>query len=206
MLVAVTELFLKVSNHEQGHGGHLRPGRPHHAGQVVANERVTETDLDMEAVREFGKEALKARLGELARLRRSKDLGISREALAAASGIGSTKTIRDFEFGLTVPQEINKARFEKALGWRAGAIDDVLSMTSTKASSITMDMVDSPSRAPSARPLKGYTTAELLKELLVRLPRMVEAEEGAQQDTQFLYGLAANNDPSHLERLAEEGQ
>lgn len=156
--------------------------------------------------REFGRDALKRRLGELARQRRQFELEVSREAFAMSSGIQSTKTIRDFEYGETVPQEITRARFEKALGWRSGAIDDVLSMTSTKASSITMDMVDSPSRAPSARPLKGYTTAELLKELLVRLPRMVEAEEAAQQDTQFLYGLAANNDPSHLERLAEEGQ
>ena len=158
--------------------------------------------------REFGRDALKRRLGELARERRQKDLGVSREAMAASSGIQSTKTIRDFEYGATVPQDVTKEKLERALGWRRGAIDDVLRMVNTKASNITMDMVDSPALRPAARPLKGFATADLLKELLVRLPKLVEAAEAvdadeAEMDAQYLYGLAANNDPSHLERLQE---
>jgi len=160
----------------------------------------------MEAVREFGKEALKRRMGELARQRREKDLGVSREAMAAAAGIRATKTIRDFEYGETIPQEVTKEKLERALGWRRGAIDDVLRMVNTKASNVTMDMLDSPARKPAARPLRGFATRELLKELLIRLPELEAAEEAVEEQTQFLYGLAANNDPSHLERLAEEGQ
>lgn len=156
--------------------------------------------------REFGRDALKRRLGELARQRREFDLEVSREAFAAATGIQSTKTIRDFEYGETVPQDVTKEKFEKGLGWKRGAIDDVLRMVNTKASEITMDMVDEPRRAPYARPLRGFSTQDLLKELLLRLGKMSEAKEAVQDAPQYLYGLAANNDPSHLERMAEDGQ
>ena len=57
----------------------------------------------MGTVSEFGSDALKRRLGELARYRREADLGVRRQAFPAASRIPSTNTVRNFEYGVTVP-------------------------------------------------------------------------------------------------------
>lgn len=168
-------------------------------------------------VREFGVDALLARLGSLAKQRRE-ELGYSRPAFAKASGIGSDKTVAEFEFGRRLPQGGTLRKFESGLGWRLGVIDDILREVNRKASSVEMtdlDSFDLETPKDSNAVLKNIGTAELLEELLNRLPRLqwevsrlaeLRASQGPGMPAQDLFGLAANSDPSHLEREAEDGE
>jgi transcriptional regulator with XRE-family HTH domain len=117
--------------------------------------------------RDWGREALIRRLGELAKQRRE-GLGIGRVAFASAAGIGSDATIRDFEFGRHLPMGLTLRKLEKALGWRTGSIDEVLSSKDRRASTVTAADLEV-SRPPLASPLASVPTAELLQELMVRL-------------------------------------
>jgi hypothetical protein len=114
---------------------------------------------------EFGTEALRAQLGRLAKMQRE-EMGIGRVRLANQAGIGSDKTIFDFEFGRRQTAGTNQRKLEKALGWRQGAIDDVMRMVDRKASTITMEDLLAPK---DLNGLAAATNEELLEELRRRM-------------------------------------
>lgn len=153
---------------------------------------------------DFGPEALLRQLGRLGKQRRE-ELGIGRVAFAKEAGLGSDKTIVDFEFGRRLMNGTNQRKVERALGWRLGAIDDVMRMVDTKASSITMESVDAEDSlhlaAQGGLGLALVSNEDLIEELKRRLSK-VPAPFG-NKDPQNLYGLAANTNSEHLED--EEG-
>jgi DNA-binding transcriptional regulator YiaG len=82
-------------------------------------------EIDRGRSPEFGLTALKNRIGYLAKQRRE-ELGMARVPFARHIGLGSDKTLQDFEFGRRVPQGTSVRKIEKALGWRLGVVDDML--------------------------------------------------------------------------------
>lgn len=157
---------------------------------------------------EFGREALLRRIGQLAKERREQ-IGIGRVPFAKELGM-SDSTIRDFEFGRRAPMGSTQRKVEKGLGWRYGAIDDVLRMVDRKASNISMEEIDAEDSLrvghdmPGMRPLAFASNDELLAELRRRMeggeafPKPESGGESAE-----LYGLAASTNVEHLE---EEGE
>lgn len=147
---------------------------------------------------EFGYEALLRRVGQLAKQRRE-ELGFSRPAFAKHAGIGSDKTIAEFEFGRTLPMGGTQRKIEKGLRWRSGSIDDVMRGQDRKASSIRMEDLDKYDSSPREQ-LSKFTTLELLDELRDRLDNLATFMIGATPQAQQLYGLAAQGHiPEHLE-------
>lgn len=114
---------------------------------------------------EFGPEALLAQLGRLAKQRRE-EIGFGRPAFAKEAGLGSDKTITQFEFGRVLPWGTNQRKLEKALGWRSGAIDDVMRRVNREASTITMEDLLPPD---DPKGLAAATNEELLEELRRRM-------------------------------------
>jgi transcriptional regulator with XRE-family HTH domain len=122
---------------------------------------------------ETRKEALVRRLGALAKQRRE-ELGSARAALAKEAGIESDKTIRDFEFGRSLPPEDTRRKLEAALGWRLEIIDDVIRMTGRAADTLAMgeldaeDSYDLASRGGGTS-LAAASDADLLAEVARRM-------------------------------------
>jgi len=153
---------------------------------------------------EFGHAALLRQAGRLAKQRRE-EIGLGRVKFSEEMGM-SDATLRSFEFGRRLPLPATQRKIEKGLGWRQGAIDDVLRMTERKASTIMMEELDAEDSLrighdiPGMRPLAFASTDELLGELRRRLEGGVpfQKTEVPAQD-QELYGLAASTNAEHLE-------
>lgn len=154
--------------------------------------------------REYGRQAMARRLGQLAKQRRE-ELGYGLRTFATHANIGSDRTIKDFEFGERV-SGVTARRLEKALQWRAGIVDDLMRQAeSRRASTVSMEDVDE--FDGESRDAEGtihtIPTAVLLEELVRRLGTLQAGLGSPVPDSQELYGMAANSDPSHLERLME---
>ena len=150
---------------------------------------------------EFGQGALLRQLGRLAKQRRE-ELGIGRVPLAKEAGMGSDKTIVAFEFGRRLMSGLNQRKLEKALGWRLGAIEDVMRMVDRKASTIMMEEVDAEDSLHlmaqgGIRGLALVSDDDLLAEIKRRFERTSPAPMVSRP--QDLYGLAASQNAEHLE-------
>ena len=152
---------------------------------------------------EFGTAALLLRLGHLAK-RRREEIGMGRSAFAKEAGLGSDRTLMAFEFGRTLPTGTTQHRLERALGWRIGAIDDVMRMVNRKAEEILMESLDAEDsfylEARSPKNLALLSADERSDELRRRLKmdRRLPANL-ADQAPENLYGLAASMNSEHLE-------
>jgi DNA-binding XRE family transcriptional regulator len=153
---------------------------------------------------DFGQAALLRQLGRLAKQRRE-ELGLGRVPFAKEAGLGSDKTIVDFEFGRRLMNGTNQRKVEKALGWRLGVIDDVMRMVNRKASEISMEDVDAEDSlhlaAQKGLGLALVSNEDLLEELAKRLGAVPNPFKN--KDPKNLYGLAASTNVEHLED--EEG-
>jgi hypothetical protein len=154
--------------------------------------------------RDWGREALIRRLGALAKQRRE-ELGIGRVPFASASSIGSDATVRNFEFGKHLPTGTTLRKLERALGWRTGSIDEVMSSKDRRASTVSMsDLDEEPTVSAAGRSLASVPTAELLQEVIARLSAL-QAGLGGSPEYRTLYGLAAQGHiPEHLEDDEED--
>lgn len=157
-----------------------------------------------EATELFGRPALLRQLGALAK-RRREELGLGRVPFAKEIGLGSDRTLSQFEFGRTLPTGLSQTKIEKGLGWRLGAISDTMRLVDKKATDIVMESLDAEDSlhiASQTGPgLALVSNEDLLAELARRLSK-VPAPFG-NKDPQNLYGLAANTNSEHLED--EEG-
>lgn len=149
---------------------------------------------------QFGTAALLRRIGYLAKNRRE-ELGLGRIPFAKEAGLGSDKTIKDFEFGRALPGGTSQHRIERALGWRIGSIADVMEMVDRKAETIRMEHVDAEDSlhlaAQGAVGLAYVSNDELIAELRRRLNKVSDVY--AESEAQNLYGLAASTNSEHLE-------
>lgn len=168
-------------------------------------------DIGGESVPEFGPAALLRRLGQLAKQRRE-EIGLGRPRFAKEAGLGSDRTLVQFEFGRTLPSGASQRKIEKALDWKFGVIEDVMRMTSRKASDITMEELDAEDSLYLAsrggidplnkRPLRYVSSEDLLEEIRLRLesatppPRLYGKPK---PDVKDMYGLAASTNVEHLE-------
>ena len=157
-------------------------------------------DMNGESVPEFGHGALLRQLGRLAKQRRE-EIGLGRPSFAKEAGMGSDKTITQFEFGRVLPSGTNQRRMEKALGWRLGVIEDIMRMVDRKASEITMEEVDAEDSLHIAaqggiKSASLLTNAELIEELTRRLSQVPSPMEARVRD---MFGLAASTNAEHLE-------
>lgn len=165
---------------------------------------------DMERTgRDYGRDAMLRQLGALAK-RRREELGLGRPAFAKQAGIGSDRTIYDFETSNKVPQPMTVVRLEKALGWRRGVIAELLEDTKRKASSVQMEDVDEWDTTP-VTPLAQIPTPDLLRELAARLETLQAGMGGAvlpkDLGSKDLYGMAASGHiPEHLEKEFEDAK
>jgi hypothetical protein len=162
---------------------------------------IAELKAPMEQDREFGQEAILRRLGQLAKQRRE-EFGKGRVLFAKEAGLGSDKTMQDFEFGRRLPHGTSMRKIEKALEWRLGAVDDMLRDVNRKASSISMEDVDE-FDSKLGGPLDQISTQELLAELIKRLSTLQQVV--GKPAGQELYGLAASTNVEHLEDEDESG-
>ncbi len=152
---------------------------------------------------QWGTDELRARIGTLAKQRRE-ELGLSRDAMAERAELKSKQTVMNFEFARAMPRGATLRQIEKVLEWKNNSIDEALE-SGKRAGDLTMEDFDQFDRTPQERPLASFSTEEVLAEAIRRLTEFRGALGPSKPaDSQFLYGLAANNDPSHLERLEEE--
>lgn len=149
---------------------------------------------------EFGVDAIRRRLGELGKQRRE-ELGLSSKNFTDIAGLGSDKTVRQFEFARVMPSGVVQRKLEKALGWRLGAIDAALRDVNRKASSITMEMLDAEDSLFMAKEAGGGSIESFTDEVLVaELWRRLKVREGVSpRVTQDLFDLAASHNSEHLE-------
>jgi hypothetical protein len=150
---------------------------------------VIEIEAPMEQEREFGREALIRRLGQLAKQRRE-ELGLGRVPFAKAAGLGSDKTMQDFEFGRRLAHGTSLRKIERALGWRQGVVDDIMRNVDRKASSIQLEDLDE-FEPGEALPLDRISTADLLSEVIRRLTVIKGAIGTPQPSIQDVIGVAA---------------
>jgi DNA-binding XRE family transcriptional regulator len=155
---------------------------------------------------EFGQAALLRQLGRLAKQRRE-EIGIGRVPLAKEAGMGSDKTIAEFEFGRRLMSGTNQRKLEKALGWRLGVIEDVMRMVNRKATSIEMEELDAEDSLFMAaqagiKALSLVSNEDLIEELRRRLENAPAPMQ--QRDPQHMYGLAASTNTEHLEGEDED--
>lgn len=182
-------------------------------GEVIPRARVAALaealDIpDAPTEYQWSDQSVRTRIGALAKQRRE-ELGLSRDAFARRAGLRSKQTVSNFEFARSMPRGQTLRQIEKVLEWKNNSIDDALDAGS-RAGELFMEDFDKYDRDPDAeRPLESFSTEEILSEAIRRLTELkgalgptngVTIPKGAQ----FLYGLAANSDPSHLERMAEE--
>ncbi len=152
---------------------------------------------------QWGTDELRARIGALAKQRRE-ELGLSRDAMAERAELRSKQTVQNFEFARSMPRGQTLRQIEKVLEWKNNSIDEALE-SGKRAGDLTMEDFDQFDRTPQERPLASFSTEEVLAEAIRRLTEFRGALGPSKPvEHQFLYGLAANNDPSHLERLEEE--
>ena len=173
--------------------------------------RLEEAAAKAREIRDFGREAVLSRLGQLAKQRRE-ELGISRVTFAKAADLGSDSTMRDFEFGRRLPHGQTLRKIEKALGWRLGVVDDMLLNEDRKASSIHLEDLDE-FEPGEAKPLDMIPTVDLLNEVISRLTNIKSALAAPntaiqdvfpyRKDVRDMFGLAASTNVEHLEE--EEG-
>ncbi len=154
--------------------------------------------------REYGRKAMARRLGQLAKQRRE-ELGLALRPFAAQAQMGSDRTVKDFESGQRAVSALTARRFENALGWKSGVIDSLMrEAESRRASTVLMEDVDRFDAEAADSGLDGVLhalpTAALLQEVVRRLGTLQEGLGSPPPDFQDLYGMAANTDPSHLER------
>ena len=151
--------------------------------------------------RDYGSEAMLRRLGALAKQRRE-ELGLGRPSFAKQAGIGSDRTVYDFETASKVPQPLTVAKLEKALHWRRGSIADLLEDDGRKASAVSMEDLDAWDTRSEAS-ISSFSTPELLQELIVRLTALQSGMGGRVMPvpTQDMLGLAASggHKPEHLD-------
>ena len=151
---------------------------------------------------EFGRDALIKRLGYLAKSRREQ-LGYSRDAFAEDAEVAE-KTVRDFEFGRRIPNDLNQAKIEKVLNWRHGAMAAALEKIDRKASSLEMEELDAWDTRDRFS-LAAIPTADLLRELIDRLQTLEHGVRAQAPRAEDLYGLAAmGHIPEHLEQDDED--
>ena len=153
--------------------------------------------------RDYGQEAMLRRLGFLAKQRRE-ELGMGRPSFAKRAGVGSDRTVYDFEIAKNVPMPLTLTRFERALGWRTGSIQEFLGLEDRKASSVKMEDLDDYDSRPSTV-LSSVPLPDLLQELQNRLAEMQSNVTGkpfpAVPTHQDMVGLAASggHKPEHLD-------
>ena len=162
--------------------------------------------LELEGRPDFGRDALVRRLGALAKQRRE-ELGLGRVAFARSIGLGSDKTLQDFEFGRRLAHGTSLRKIEKGLGWKYGVVDEVMENTNRKASSIELEDLDE-FEPGQPMPLDRVPTEELLSEVIRRLTSLRGAIGTPQpriedivgvSATKDLYDLAASTNVEHLE-------
>jgi DNA-binding XRE family transcriptional regulator len=153
---------------------------------------------------EFGPEALLRRLGQLAKQRRE-EIGLGRQTFAKEAGLGSDRTMVQFEFGRTLPSMVSQRKIEKALGWRLGSIEKTLRQINRMASEIDMHELDAEDslylESQELKSLALYTDDELMDELRRRLKSDRRVATGQRQ---VLYDLAASKNREHLEAEDDE--
>jgi DNA-binding transcriptional regulator YiaG len=169
-------------------------------------------EIDRGRSPEFGLTALKNRIGYLAKQRRE-ELGMARVPFARHIGLGSDKTLQDFEFGRRVPQGTSVRKIEKALGWRTGVVDDILNGPDRKAADLSMEDMDE-FEPNQPLPIDRIPTDQLLAEVIRRLgaiqnalgapvPGIAEAI-GVSAPNRDLFDLAASTNVEHLEEDGDE--
>jgi len=120
--------------------------------------------------RDYGQEAIKRRLGVLAKQRREA-MGYGRIPFARDAGIGSDSMVLTFEFAKSWPRPATLRKFESALGWKFGITEDILT-SKRAASSINFEDLDDPAlerEDGGSAILKQISTPQLLEELILRL-------------------------------------
>lgn len=118
----------------------------------------------------MSKQEMRVRVGVLAKERRG-ELGMGAVRFAEAAGIGSDRTVKSFEAGLTTPDVVTQRKLENALGWRRGVIRDLLKAGdegTVAPADIDMQYVDGWEPATRASELED---AEVLAEAIKRLER-----------------------------------
>ena len=163
-------------------------------------------NMSTEPTPEFGQKALLRRLGQLAKQRRE-EVGLGRPSFAKEAGLGSDKTVTQFEFGRVLPSGTSQRKIEKALGWKLGVIDDVMRMVDRKASDITMEHVDAEDSLyiqsqGGIRGLELVSNDDLIAELKRRLEK---TSQPMQANVKDMFGLAASTNAEHLEDEDPEG-
>jgi len=153
----------------------------------------------VEGERDYGQQAIKRRLGVLAKQRREQ-MGYGRVSFAKDSGIGSDSSVMDFEFAKRWPREATLRKFEAALGWKAFVTDEILA-SGQRASSIEMKDLDDPAverDSNGTAVLRQFSTTQLLEELILRLGEL-KAREVAKSA-----GLGASTEQHHFDLAASD--
>lgn len=176
-------------------------------GESIPRNRMAAINevLGGEGVSEFGAKALLRRLGQLAKQRRE-EIGIGRQQMAREAGLGSDRTIVEFEFGRTLPSGTSQRKIEKALDWRSGVIDDCMRLVNRKASTIEMEELDAEdslfiSAQGGIKGLELISDDDLLAEVR---RRMSASSRHLSEAAQNMYGLAASTNVEHLEGEDED--
>lgn len=164
-------------------------------------------------------EELRKRLGELV-TEAYKAAGYSRESLAPVAGV-SSRTLFSMEQGKSIPRVHTQRQLEKALGWRKGAIADVLSL----GPDVYVDQINLKDMRPTQgnpwgdehKDLEADTVLQRLNiaavdvTVMVRekdrrieeLERQLEEAERRVKQMQDSLGLAADDSPNHGRDLRE---
>jgi DNA-binding transcriptional regulator YiaG len=164
--------------------------------------------LEIEGQRDFGRDALVRRLGQLAKQRRE-ELGLGRVAFARSIGLGSDKTLQDFEFGRRLAHGTSLRKIEKGLGWKLGVVDEVMESPNRKASSIELEELDE-FEPGQPMPLDRVPTSELLAEVIRRLSALQSALGSPQPRIEDVIGVSAPKDlfdlaaSTNVEHLEED--
>lgn len=156
---------------------------------------------------QWGEQALRARVGELARYRRE-ERGLSRAQLATRVGISQKQTIQDFEAGERSPFPQTLRKIENGLEWKAGAIDDAL-RSGKRASDVQMDDMDRFDRDQKVDMLSSVGDEELLEELINRLSLMklnIARSKRSYAAPQGSCSLAVTSNPEHREDAEDEAR
>jgi len=147
--------------------------------------------------RDFGPEAIRRRLGQLAKQRREQ-LGLARIPFAKHAGMYE-QAVMQFEFAQRWPRTATLRKLEDALGWKPFVTEDILS-SSRRASTIELADLDNPGVVqpePGSIPLAGVSTADLLAELVRRNNAQEKVVAEHADPAQHHYDLAASDD--HVE-------
>lgn len=165
-----------------------------------------EEDMGQES-RDYGREAMLRKIGQLARRRRD-ELGLSRDAFRKQIGLGSDKTIQDFEFGRLEPRPKTLTLIEKGLGWWVGSVMALLDDEGRRVSEVRMEDLDEHDAKPASS-LASFSTLDLLDELRNRFLSIQAGMGGPMRGLgpQDLYGLAASggHKPEHLDDDPDDG-